>query len=105
MKYVHFLPIKTAGQVTSDIEHVIEQQEETENWKQKYRLLASHSTSTIQRLEAQSEDLREEVESLRCQLDAQCISAEQHINGNVNGTTSSASTMVTDAALPQSNGM
>lgn len=52
-------------------------------------------------LEAQNEELREEVERLRCQLESRHVSVEQHINGDVNGA---ASPMIPDAVLPQSNG-
>lgn len=50
---------------------------------QKSRLLAGHSASAIQMLEAQNEELREEIEDLRSQLES--VSTGQHINGNVNG--------------------
>ena len=80
-----------------------EQQEwrEEESWKQKYQLLADHSSSTIQMLIAQVEDLQEQVESLRCQLEMQQVIIEQPINGNVIGTTRTATV---DAPLPQSHG-
>ncbi len=93
-----FLPIKSVGQESSD-----SQQWEQKEEKKVSRLLAGHSASTIQILEEQNEELREEVESLRCQLELQSMTAEQHINGNVNGA---ISPMIADAdaALPEPNG-
>ena len=89
------MPLKTTGQ--------IERHEEES--KQKYQLVASHNVSTIQMLEAQNEELREEVESLRCQLDEQHVNTEQHTNGNMNGSNGSTDTVVTDIALPQASGI
>ena len=74
---------------------------EEKSWKQKYQLLADHSSSTIQTLTAQIEDLQEQVESLRCQLEMQQAIIEQPINGNVIGTTR---TTTINATLPQSHG-
>ena len=53
-------------------------------------------------LEAQNEELREEVESLRRQLELQPVSADKHINGSVNGSTSPMGTNA--SLLHQSNG-
>ena len=74
---------------------------EEESWKQKYQLLADHSSSTIQMLIAQVEDLQEQVKSLRCRLEMQQVIIELPINENVIGTTR---TTTVDAPLPQSHG-
>ena len=66
---------------------------------QKSQLLADHSASAIQMLEAQNEELREEIEVLRSQLES--VNTGQHVNGNVS---SGSSPMTTSTALPQSNG-
>ena len=75
------------GQISRDVlEPKMKEEEEVK--QSSSRLLAGRADSAIQILAAQNEELRDEVESLRCQLELEQLKTEQHVNGTVNGSTS-----------------